>query len=264
LTNDALAFILPSTVQLCSQWNKDALTIAGTGTSGDSLSELSSPHQIAMDRSGKLYIYDTDNERIQIVDNGSVYTWRHSDRKLQGDCLFIDDDGTLYIETGSGKPIIQWTNDGVLTTTKCQPSGCTDMFVDSITNDIYITESANHRVIKCTPDGTQTVVAGITKNRGNSLDKLFYPRGLFVDEENKDIFVADATNGRIQKWSQNAEEGITVHNISAPNTLIKDKNDLFYVGLQDGRIIRLKPYEQKIETIIGVKGNSSHYLLNTI
>ncbi len=255
---------MPSAVQPCSEWNKEPLTIAGNGIRGNSSSQLNSSHQIAMDSSGKLYIYDAGNGRIQIFDKGSISTWRNLNEKLSGNCLFIDDYGTLYIENGHMKPIIRWTNGNVLVEeTKCRPSVCANMFVDSSTKDIYITDNYNHHVIKCTPDGKQTVVAGMAKVHGTSVHQLAYPRGIFVDEENKDIFVADTMNDRIIKWSQNAKEGIIVYNISLPNSLIKDKNNDFYVADRSHRIVRINPYKREITTIVGESRNNSHYFSAT-
>jgi sugar lactone lactonase YvrE len=114
-------------------------------------------------------------------------------------------------------------------------------------------------VIKCTPNGKQTVVAGMAQVHGTSVHQLAYPRGIFVDEENKDIFVADTMNDRIVKWSRNAKEGIIVYNISLPNSLIKDKNNVFYVADRSHRIVRVNSYNQEITTIVGESRNNSHY-----
>jgi streptogramin lyase len=106
-----------------------ALTIAGNGTPGNSSSQLSHPRQIAVDSSGKLYIYDTGNKRIQIVNDGSVHTWRPLNGSLSGTCLFIDDHGTLYIENGANKSIMRWTHDNVLAESQCRSSEWANMFV---------------------------------------------------------------------------------------------------------------------------------------
>ncbi len=241
--------------KVCSQWDEKAVTVAGGGLPGNSPSQLNNPHQIAMDSSGKLYIYDAGNGRIQIVDGSSVSTWSHLNEKLLGNCLFIDDHGTLYIENGATKSIMRWTNGRTLAEeTKCRPSACANMFVDSTTNDIYIADHKNHQVIKCTSDGKQFVVAGATGEYGTSANKLYYPRGIFVDEESRDIFIADKLNDRIIKWSQFIREGITVHSLSRPNSLIKDNNNVFYVIDGSHRIVRLNPGST---IIAGVSGNRS-------
>jgi DNA-binding beta-propeller fold protein YncE len=252
LTNNIVALKLSSFIQPCSTWDKDGETIAGDGTQGNLPSQLSKPQQIAVDSSDKLYIYDTGNNRIQIVEYGAVRTWNYLNERLSGNCLFLDDQGTLFIENGNMKSITRWINGSISAKqAKCQPSGCVNMFVDSTTNDIYITEYSNHRVMKCTANGDQIRVAGIANEAGSSANKLNYPRGIFVDEESKDIFVADLKNGRIQKWSPDGREGITVHTLAGPKTLIKDKNNITYVADQNHRILRLKPNEQQAETIAG-------------
>lgn len=249
----------PSAVQSCSEWNKEAVNIVGTEKQGNSPFQFSSPYPIALDPSDKLYIYDTDNGRIQIVGQGTISTWRHSKEKLSGHCLFIDNRGTLYIENGLGKPILRWNNgNNFAEETKCRSSSCANMFVDSTTNDIYIADNFNHNVIKCTPDGKESVVAGKAKSQGTSASQLDHPQGIFVDEETKDIYIADTMNDRIVKWSPKAKEGtIVIHNLSLPINLIKDTNNFLYVTDRSHRIARLDPFTQEVTTIIGDSRNNS-------
>jgi len=108
---------------------------------------------------------------------------------------------------------------------------------DSVTNDIYIVQTSDHRVTKCSSDGKQTVIAGITGVSGASADKLSFPQGVFVDEESKDIFVADTGNDRIQKWFRHTKKGSTVDHLFGPRSLIKDKNNIFYMVNRNNHIV---------------------------
>ena len=90
-------------------------TVAGTGISGDSYgigvqSQLSSPHSIACDYSGNIYIFDTNNHKIKLL-NRSFYVLRFSGSGVKGSYLGdaltsqyndlkysdVDKSGNLYV-----------------------------------------------------------------------------------------------------------------------------------------------------------------------
>ncbi|CAF4169503.1 unnamed protein product, partial [Adineta steineri] len=52
-------------VQLFCQNNQTAVTVAGTGTSGSSATQLYGPRGIAFDSSMNMYVSDANNHRVQ-------------------------------------------------------------------------------------------------------------------------------------------------------------------------------------------------------
>ena len=110
------------------------------GFSGDGKSpigaQLSSPHDIALDASGNLYIADTGNSRIRIVSHGTINTFAGGTRGVEGANL----------------------GDGGLATS-AQFITPTGVAVDKSGN-VYIADIGNASVRKVSPNGIITTFAG--------------------------------------------------------------------------------------------------------
>jgi len=161
------------------------ITVAGTGASGYSgdggaatSARLNGPSEVAVDKTGSLFITDARNFCIRKVDREGV------------------------IATVAGTGAAGFSGDGeVATSAKLnEPSG---VAVDT-TGNLYIADSINHRIRKVDKDGTITTVAGVG-TAGYSGDgglamfaNLSYPTGLAVDESG-DVFIADSGNHCVRK-----------------------------------------------------------------
>ena len=108
-------------------------TVAGTGTAGFSgdegpaaAAELASPRGLAVDDSGNLFVADTGNHRIRLVDAGGV------------------------IRTIAGDGAAAWAGDGgpALDAHLNEPAG---LLLDGA-GDLYFADSANDRVRRLVPD----------------------------------------------------------------------------------------------------------------
>lgn len=143
--------------------------VAGTGSQGSSLSQLYYPTGIYVDISYNMYIADSWNYRI----------------------LFWPKDASSGIKrAGTGSSGSSLTNFGII-------SG---LIVDSQSN-IYVCDTLNHRVMKFVPNITVgIVVGGTTGTQGNSPTQLNTPYGIFLDEINSYLYVADFNNHRIQRF----------------------------------------------------------------
>jgi uncharacterized protein (TIGR03437 family) len=123
--------------------NGTVSSITGNGSagfSGDGGSaigaQIASPHDIAIDSAGNIYIADTGNARIRIVSNGKINTFAGSTRGIAGANL------------GDGGPA-----------TSAKLISPTGVAVDNSGN-VYIADIGNATVRKVTPDGTITTIAG--------------------------------------------------------------------------------------------------------
>ena len=82
-----------------------------------------------------------------------------------------------------------------------------DLFVDAAGNK-YIVEMGNHRVIRITPSGVLTVVAG-GNGQGSGLNQLNNPINVHVDAQ-QNVFVVDNANHRVMRWANGATTGVIV------------------------------------------------------
>ena len=89
-------------------------------------------------------------------------------------------------------------------------NGPDGIFVDGSGN-IYITDYNNSRIQKWVPGATTgTTVAGSSGgSAGSGASSFNYPEDVYVDGSGN-IYVADASNHRIQKWAPGATSGTTV------------------------------------------------------
>ena len=160
-------------------------TIAGTGEfgfSGDGgpavEAELRSPHSVAVDSAGNVYITDSSDRRIRKVDStGTITTIAGT-----GECCF----------SGDGGPAVE--------AELYDPLG---VAVDSAGN-VYIADYRNRRIRKVDSTGTITTIAG-TGEFGFSGDggpaveaELRSPYGVAVDSAGN-VYIADVNDQRIRK-----------------------------------------------------------------
>jgi hypothetical protein len=159
---------------------------AGTGTygySGDggkaTSAEIAYNYGIARDSSGNIYIADTYNHIIRMVNSAGT------------------------ISTFAGIPQrAGYTGDGGKATAAelYYPSG---VFVDS-KNNVYIADTYNH-VVREVTSGTINTIAGIGQRSGYSGDggpataaQLYYPYGVTADGAGN-VYIADSNNCRIRE-----------------------------------------------------------------
>ncbi|UQW99218.1 RICIN domain-containing protein [Streptomyces sp. RerS4] len=168
-------------------------TVAGGSTAGfdgddgpASSALLNSPHGVAVDSTGVLYIADRGNHRVRKITDGKIST--------------IAGTGTA----GSGG------DDGPASTAQLDsPHG---VAVDS-TGVLYIADHGNHRIRRITTDGkistvAGTGVAGFGGDQGPAVSaQLDRPMGLAVDCVDT-LYIADSDNHRIRKITSPKTAGL--------------------------------------------------------
>ncbi|WP_432127996.1 RICIN domain-containing protein [Streptomyces sp. bgisy082] len=160
-------------------------TVAGVGTAGFAgdgepavSAQLNRPYGIAVDGNGTLYFSDYYNHRVrQMTTDGKVST--------------VAGTGVAGARGDNGPAVSAQLN--------CPR----EVAVDGAGN-LYITDSANNRVRKVTPDGTISTVAGMGSG-GFSGDggpavaaKINYPLGVVVDGDGV-VYISDHRNHRVRK-----------------------------------------------------------------
>jgi sugar lactone lactonase YvrE len=216
-------------------------TVAGNGTLGfggdgspATASRISSPHGLAIESSGNLYIADQQNHRIRkVTTEGIISTFAgNGSQGFSGDGgqaalaqfnnpahVIFDSAGNLYIADGNNYRIRKVMANGIITTvvgsgsqgysgdggpaTSAAITWIEGMAFDSAGN-LYIANYGTHRVRKVDTSGIITTVAG-TGTKGYSGDggpataaTLSSPAGLAVDSAGN-LYIGDAGNNVVRK-----------------------------------------------------------------
>jgi hypothetical protein len=153
------------------------LTIGTTGVPKSDNTGFNQPAQIAFDSSGRLYVVDTANYRVQrcTKNPGPPETWTCS--------TFFGVTGV----PGSDLTHMGWA------------------YGITIKNDnIYIADSSNYRVLKCDITGTCSHFAGTTGEPGWDNAHFGWPADVAVDSSGN-VYVSDWDNHRVQKFNSAGE-----------------------------------------------------------
>ncbi len=212
-------------------------TLAGiAGTHGNldgngNQAEFWAPFGIATGSSGTIYVADTANNLIRVINPSGVVTTLAGTAGHPGyqdgngtSAQFrnpwgvaVDKQGNVFVVDMSNDTIRKITPAGLVTTVAGQAgssgvndgSGTTARFnhpfavaVDNA-NNIYVSDTANQAIRKISPDGTVSTLAGLPGYAGNSDGsgdnaRFSNPQGLAVDSAGN-IYVADTGNNAIRK-----------------------------------------------------------------
>jgi len=199
----------------------------GRGFSGDggraAGAQLSQPAAVAVDGRGNVYIADGGNNRVRRVDSaGRIDTVAgdgNSAALANPRALAADDAGNVYIADSNNHRVRKLAPDGSIRTiagtgeagsggdgelaTSARLNLPSGLALDGAGN-LYISDTANHRVRKLAASGSIVTVAG-TGSFGYSGDggpataaQLNSPRGLAVDAAG-DLYILDAENRRVRR-----------------------------------------------------------------
>ncbi|GAA2795505.1 NHL domain-containing protein [Crossiella cryophila] len=188
-------------------------TVAGTGQFGSgpdggpaTATQLQTPHGLAIDSKGNLYLSDYLASRVRKV-------------SPQGVISTVAGTGA-YGYGGDGGPAAQSVLNG--------PSG---LAVDKADN-LYIADTDNNRIRRITADGRINTVAG-TGAPGTETDRLTAPRGVVVTATGI-LYIADTGNNRVQLKEPTSPYARPVAGQGAPFQAIKELNGPRGVGLDPG------------------------------
>ncbi|MFA5057182.1 MAG: SMP-30/gluconolactonase/LRE family protein, partial [Opitutaceae bacterium] len=212
-------------------------TLAGKASIGadDGAGEaarFSSPFDVAVDGAGNLYVADTDNHTIRKITpaglvttlaglagvSGSADGTGSAARLSAPESVAVDAAGNVFVSELWSGTIRKTTPAGVVTTVArfpgtsdptAFPGSATgygpahDLAVDADGN-LYATDALQNAILKITPDGTVTTLAGSLGIFGGDADgtggsaRFARPRSLVLGPEGN-LYVADTSNNAIRK-----------------------------------------------------------------
>lgn len=192
----------------CATWDPNATIIANDTLLG------TQPIDVFVDINDTIYATSSAINRIQVWSQGST----NPVRTITGGFslipvgIFVTRNGDIYSSNSfSYATIDKWALNMTTSTLVMHVNdACYGLFID--TDDyLYCSLGSSNQVIKHSLHSAaniSTVVAG-TGIVGNASDMLFSPRGIFVDM-NFNLYVADCGNHRIQVFSSNQLNAMTV------------------------------------------------------
>jgi sugar lactone lactonase YvrE len=149
--------------QVLSYSSTDGAFIRAIGKRGTEAGEFNFPTNLSVDRSGRLYVTDTLNFRVQIFDpSGAVVT-----------SIGTQGDGPGHLNRAKG------------------------VGVDS-EGHVYVADTSFNNFQIFDADGSILLFVGST---GDGPGEFLLPAGLFVDDEDR-IYVADQGNARVQVFQR--------------------------------------------------------------
>jgi hypothetical protein len=173
------------------------------------------PHHVAVDASGKVFVADTGNHRIQIYNSGGTYLATLGDYG-SGNYEFdvprgvaLDSSDNIYVADSENHRVQIYNSSRVyvgrigVTGVPGDDNAHFDRPYGVAVNsngDVYVADNENRRVQKCTGSGstwTCSTFAGVTDEWGDDFGHFSRPRDVAVDAQNR-VYVADVWNNRVQ------------------------------------------------------------------
>lgn len=187
---------------------------------GSGLNQINICYGVYVDTNGTVYSSDYTNNRIMrqlntsssgvvIAGNNGAGSAANQLNSPMGIYISPNNKSLIYIADSANNRIQRWVIGGTSGTTVAGGNSAGSalnqlntpraVLVDSSEN-IYISDTNNHRIVMWTSGATAgTLIAGTSGVSGATATTLKYPNGITFDA-NKNLYVADSNNFRIQKY----------------------------------------------------------------
>ncbi|CAF1194476.1 unnamed protein product [Adineta ricciae] len=280
-----------STSTILLSWNTTGITVAGkVATPSSAPDRLHEPFGLALDSADTLYIADQNNNRIQKwlsgAPNGSTLAGQANGASGASATTLnapssaaIDTNGNLYIADTNNHRVQFWpynvssgttvAGTGTSGSSSNQLDSPYDIAPNPVSNEFYITDSGNHRVM-CYRLGISngTVVAG-GNGPGTDVTQLSTPYGLYFESSSNSLIIANYAANNIVRWvlgtknwtlvagSISGAGGYSSTLLNFPRDLTLDwMGNLYVADTGSHRIQFFKAGESNATTIAGVTSTS--------
>lgn len=174
----------------------------GTADGSGNAARFSGPAGMAVDKNGTVYVAQKTALGVRrITAQGQVTTLISEEMSNTTEFTAVDSAGTVYDSDYINGRIFKIAS-GVVSTFASQLGEVLGLATDAARN-LYVADQAGHRILKITPGGTVTTLAGQAGTRGSAdgmgtSARFSAPAGLAADAAGN-IYVADQANHTIRK-----------------------------------------------------------------
>jgi DNA-binding beta-propeller fold protein YncE len=179
------------------------------GGRGTGKGEFDSPHGIAADSNGNIFVADTNNGRIEKFSPSGVYIGSLGIKGTgygqlgEPNGIAIDRFGNIYVADASNHRMLKMAPDGTLIDEWKGPDpgfyGPRRIAIGP-DDSIYVVDQGRTRIVKFSPDGAVLATWG-TKGSGDG--QFDDHTSVAVDPRTNKVYVADPRNKRIQVFDSN-------------------------------------------------------------
>ena len=239
-----------------------ATVVAGGQGPGSNATQLKGPAAVYVDLNGGVLVSDSWNYRAQYFANGSSIGRTVAGNGTQGSAntqigdtiggIALDSDNNVYISEYANSRVAKWApnatygvtvaGNGTPGDTSSQLHEPTGLFLDSVSDILYIASQSAHCIVKWLPGASSgTTVAGTCGVSGNNATLLTVPKSVTLDKYGN-MYVADLSNGgRIISFSPNSLIGIPIITSGLNNPMgvaVDEDLNLYVADYNNDRIVK--------------------------
>ncbi len=201
-----------TTADVITVFDATGATVATYGSAGSGNGNLNNPQGIGFAPSGKVYVADTGNGRVERFSGAGIYQtdWGHYPAPGVLDFptgIAVDASDNVYVSNQAQGIIQKFAPDGSLLAQSTYGSGssngqlnagnpATAIAIDPTTGHLFVADTNNYRIQEFTSSLTYVSQWGSNGQIDGTFNK---PQGIVVDASG-DIYVADTLNHRIQEF----------------------------------------------------------------
>ncbi|CAF4176744.1 unnamed protein product, partial [Adineta steineri] len=230
-----------------TSWSSNGITFANTTVIG------TYPYGVFVDNNNTVYVCEFSLNRVQAWPEGSSNPTRTISGSLNLPyTVFVTRNGDIYVDNGyANNRVDKWTLNATNSTVAMNVKYiCAGLFVD-INNNLYCSPVNYHQVNmkSLNSNSNMWIIAAGTGCAGATSNTLHDPRGIFVDTD-LNLYVADFTNDRVQKFLSKQANGITIAgtgatgtiSLNGPNGIVLDADGyVFIADYYNNRIVGSGP-----------------------
>jgi tripartite motif-containing protein 71 len=204
-------------------------SIGDYGTAGSGNGQFNYPAQIAV-YNNTLFVADAVNARVMKFDLNGNYLQQApvTGTSAQPIGLAVDHNGVVYVSDQYNGVIRKYDTNldplGTFTPAAFSLNNQGGLAVDS-SNRIYIADTDNQRILRCTNNGSACTAAG---SSGSTAGHFGLPFGIAIDGAGN-VYVADTGNSQVQKFDPNlanpsiiVSAGVSLGQVLGPQAIAVD------------------------------------------